>query len=278
MTRPFPRIAACALLLATAPLAFAQSTGSTSGNGSNAMPVDRSVTPVSRVGSATGTSGYRASSSSDEPDVLLDIPNLSVDEIKLDVQNLQAHIALNAQLANLLSLNAGADVGIERVNIQIKGVKAQVLLKVRLDNVAQIIDRTLTTIDRNPQILTRLLSTVDHTVGTVGGVANNAIRPGGVVDRTVGTVGGVANSAIQPGGVVDRTVGTVGGVANNAVGTVGNVAGEALKPGSVLSSTVNSLGQTVQRVVDASGNIVERTLDRSGRVLSSRVVQAAGGR
>ena len=71
---------------------------------------------------------------------------LSVDEIKIDVQNLEAHIALNAQLANLLKLNAGADIGIERVNVQIKGVKAQALLKVRLDNVAAIIDRTWSTI------------------------------------------------------------------------------------------------------------------------------------
>lgn len=263
MTRPFPCLLAGALLTAAAPIAFAQqSTGPAT---TGVAPVDRTVTPVGRVGTTpTGTAGYRASSSGDEPDVLLDVPNLSVDEIKLDVQNLQAHIALNAQLANLLKLNAGADVGIERVNVQIKGVKAQALLKVRLDNVAAIIDRTLTTIDRNPQILTKLLDSVDKTVGTVGGVANNAIRPGGVVDRTVGTVGNVANTAIQPGGVVDRTV-----------GTVGNVASDALKPGSVLSSTVNSLGQTVQRVVDASGNIVERTLDASGKVLSSRVVQAA---
>ena len=271
-----PRALACALLLALGPAAFAQST--TPPATAQAAPVDRAVPAVGRANAPATATGYRSAIPGDQPDVFLDVPNLSVDEIKLDVQNLEAHIALNARLANLLSLNAGADVGIERVNIQIKGVKAQAQLIVRLDNVAAIIDRTLTTIDRNPQILARLLDSVDSTVGTVGGVANNAIRPGGVVDRAVGTVGGVANSAIQPGGVVDRTVGTVGGVANNAVGTVGNVAGEALKPGSVLSSTVNSLGQTVQRVVDASGNVVERTLDAGGKVLGSRVVQPAGSR
>lgn len=262
MTPIAPRALACALLLAAAPAAFAQSAASAS---PQVAPVDRNVPAASRAG--TTPTGYRPGATGDEPDVFLDIPNLSVDEIKIDVQNLEAHIALNARLANLLSLNAGADIGIERVNVQIKGVKAQAQLVVRLDNVRDIIDRTLTTIDRNPQILTRLLQTVDTTVGTVGGVANNAIRPGGVVDRTVGTVGNVANSAIQPGGVVDRTVGTVGGVA-----------GEALKPGSVLSSTVNSLGQTVQRVVDEAGNVVERTLDASGKVLSSRIVQRAGSR
>ena len=72
------------------------------------------------------------------------------------------------------------------------------LLKVRLDNVRQIIDRTLTTIDRNPEILERLLTTVDNTVGTVGDVANTTLQPGGVVDNTVGTVGQVAGEAIPP--------------------------------------------------------------------------------
>src|SRR5687768_663854 len=33
----------------------------------------------------------------DKPDVLLDVPNLSVDEITLDVQNLKANVALDAR-------------------------------------------------------------------------------------------------------------------------------------------------------------------------------------
>lgn len=133
-----------------------------------------------------------AADPSAEPDVLLDIPNLSVEEITLEVDNLQAHLSVDARLANLLQLSAGADVSVDKVSISIKGVSAQVLLKVRLDNVAAIIDRTLTTIDRNPELLERLLTTVDNTVGTVGDVANTTLQPGGVVDNTVGTVGQVA--------------------------------------------------------------------------------------
>lgn len=58
------------------------------------------------------TSAYRSTNPGNEPDVLLDVPNLSVEELTLEVQNLRAHVALQAQLANLLSLSAGADVGI----------------------------------------------------------------------------------------------------------------------------------------------------------------------
>ena len=128
----------------------------------------------------------RQSAQTGDPDVLLDVPNLSVEEITLKVKNLRARVSLDARLANLLQLTAGADVGIDEVDLTIKGVRAEVLLKVRLDNVAAIIDRTLTTVDRNPQLIERALGTVDNTVNTVGGVANN----------TVGTVGGVANNAL----------------------------------------------------------------------------------
>lgn len=140
----------------------------------------------------------RPSDPSAEPDVLLDVPNLSVEEITIEVENLRAKVALEARLANLLYLSAGADVAVDNVKISIKGVQAQVLLKVRLDNVQAIIDRTLTTIDRNPEILERLLTSVDNTVDTVGDVANTTLQPGGVVDNTVGTVGQVAGQAIPP--------------------------------------------------------------------------------
>ena len=73
---------------------------------------------------------------SGDPDVLLDVPNLSVEEINLEVQNLRVHVALDARLANLLQLSAGADASIDSVKLTIRGVRAEVLLKVRLDNVA----------------------------------------------------------------------------------------------------------------------------------------------
>ena len=64
------------------------------------------------------------------------------------------------------------------MKIDLRGVRAQATLIVRLDNVRAIIERTLQTLDNNPQLVTQLLSTVDNTVNTVGGVANNAVRHG----------------------------------------------------------------------------------------------------
>jgi hypothetical protein len=61
---------------------------------------------------------------SSEPDVYLNVPDLQVDEIELDVENLEAHLALQARLANLLELRAGAHVAVEKVQLDIKGVAA----------------------------------------------------------------------------------------------------------------------------------------------------------
>ena len=52
--------------------------------------------------------------------------------VKIDVDNLQADINLNAKVANLVQLNAGVQIGIKKVNITIAEVDAQVELVVRL--------------------------------------------------------------------------------------------------------------------------------------------------
>lgn len=65
---------------------------------------------------------------------------ISVEQVSLDVENLHVCITFNARLANLLQLTAGADASIDKVKLEIRGVRAEVLLKVRLDNVAAIIE------------------------------------------------------------------------------------------------------------------------------------------
>ena len=82
----------------------------------------------------------QAMQGSDQPHVLLDIPNLSIEQLTVDVTNLQVHLAVDAQLANLLHLTAGADARIDNVRIDLRGVRAQATLIVRLDNVRAIIE------------------------------------------------------------------------------------------------------------------------------------------
>jgi hypothetical protein len=97
-------------------------------------------------------------------DVILEIPELSVDSIGLTVQDVRAHVSLDANAMNFVQITAGVDVGIKKVQLSISGVLAEAYLYVDLDNVARIVDRVVLTLDRNPQILTQVLQAVDTTV------------------------------------------------------------------------------------------------------------------
>jgi pyruvate/2-oxoglutarate dehydrogenase complex dihydrolipoamide acyltransferase (E2) component len=104
--------------------------------------------------------GGRRSTDQEEPDVLLDVPSLEVEKITLEVNNLRAHISVLAELANLLNLSVGADVQLGRVKLEIDGVRAQALLKVRLENVRAILEKALETLGEHPEILENLAQTL----------------------------------------------------------------------------------------------------------------------
>ena len=97
-------------------------------------------------------------------DVILEIPELSVDSIGLTVSNVRAKVSLDANAMNLVQISAGVDVGIKKVELGIVGVYAEAYLYADLDNVARIVDRVVQTLDRNPKILTQVLQAVDTTV------------------------------------------------------------------------------------------------------------------
>jgi len=223
-------------------------------------------------------------------DVILEVPDLSVDSIGLTVRDLQAHLALSANVARLVSLNAGADVGIGNVQLAITGVRAEAYLYVDLDNVARIANRVVTTLDRNPRILTQVLNTVDQTVGVVGQVGNRALAPNGPVSRAVGVVGQTANNLTAPGGVLSQTVNTLGQTVQRTLTTTGSIVERTLdRTGRVVNTrtvtnllslpaiqeTTNTAGNVVRQVRDESGAVIELVLDRAGRVTSSRVLSAA---
>jgi hypothetical protein len=125
----------------------------------------------------------------EEPDVLVDVPNVHVGKLEINVERLQAHLALRAQVANLVALVAGVHVDVDKVNINIEDVDAAALLKVRLHNTYNILDRTLTTIDENPEILMGVVDTVGTAVEQVGEIGTEATKPGGALSELTSGVG-----------------------------------------------------------------------------------------
>jgi hypothetical protein len=144
----------------------------------------------------------------EQPDVLLDVRELKVDEIHLEVDDLQAHVSLLAEVLTLLKLQVGADVSLAKVSLDIKGVEAVAVLKVRLDNVAAIIDRVMTTIDNNPQIIADLTGGLGAAAGELGQGAGEALEEAGAgAGRAVEGIGEDAGPAAQPaGGVIGQMV------------------------------------------------------------------------
>jgi len=127
-----------------------------------------------------------------EPDVLLDVSNLEVDRITLEVEDLRAHVSILAELANLLSLSVGVDARLDRVKLEIEGVEAKVLLKVRLKHVRAILEKALDTLAENPEILrilARSLSrlvreSLGETLGTLNEVLEG-LEVGDTVDEAL---------------------------------------------------------------------------------------------
>jgi hypothetical protein len=99
---------------------------------------------------------------------LLDVSELRVDEISLEVEDLTAHVSLEASVLDLLQLHVGVDATLGGVQLTIKGVEAKVLLKVRLDNVARILDRVFDTIDNNPDVIGQVTGQVAQEAAAVG--------------------------------------------------------------------------------------------------------------
>jgi exonuclease VII small subunit len=123
-------------------------------------------------------------------DVLLDVQELEVDRIHLTVRDLRAHVSVIAELASLVNLQVGVDARLDEVELEIEGVRAKLLLKVRLDNVRAILKHALDTVAEHPEILrilTRALNElVEGLLGDALGTLEDALEGlevGGTVDE-----------------------------------------------------------------------------------------------
>ena len=125
-------------------------------------------------------------------DVLLDVSELEVDKIHLKVRDLRAHVSVIAELASLVNLQVGVDARLDLVELEIEGVRAKVLLKVRLDNVRAILVHALDTVAEHPEILETLTRALDElltgTLGNALGALENVLgdlEVGGTVDEVL---------------------------------------------------------------------------------------------
>jgi hypothetical protein len=110
------------------------------------------------------------------PDVHLNVPRLHLDRVDLKVEDINARVALQAHVLDLLRLDVGVDAELRGVGLEIDGVDAEAQLDVRLEHLTTIVDRVMSTIDRNPQLLENLVQRLGATVDELGSNAARAIR------------------------------------------------------------------------------------------------------
>src|SRR4028118_1057289 len=164
-------------------------------------------------------------------DVLLDVSELEVDRIGRKVRNLKAHVSVLAELASLVNLQIGVDARLDLVELEIEGVRAKVLLKVRLDNVRAILVHALDTVAEHPEILEALTRALDE---LLTGPLGNAV---GALENVLGDleVGGTVDEALK--GSLEEVRDTLQEVLSQAGGQAGEGGGtRPATPGARLYS------------------------------------------
>lgn len=120
-----------------------------------------------------GGSGDHARATEETPDVTLDVPKLGLEEAHLKVDNLRARISLQSELADMVRINVGVDAFLETVELDLKGLEAEALLKANLENVREILVRTLESLDNNPDLVDSLAQMSGSSGNTLEGVAGD---------------------------------------------------------------------------------------------------------
>jgi hypothetical protein len=178
-------------------------------------------------------------------DVFVDAPVVKVEEIKFELDDFRAHLALLAEAGHFVQLNAGAAVRLGKVELDIQNVETQALLEVRLGEVTKILGRVLTTLDRNPE----LLKSVGDALGDVGGGAHDLL----------GDTGDVVKSAGRGAGSAVRDVGQGAGRGVAGVGKGAQQGVEGLGQGA--QQGVEGLGQGAQQGVQGVGQGAQQGLE-----------------
>ena len=235
------------LLGAIAGFATAQESSTTGSAPSNS---------ASTTGSAPTASG--SSAFSEVPDVVLKVPELSVGRIELNVDNLEADINLHANVASLVSINAGVQLSIKEVNITIADVQAELDLVVRLGHLVDIVNRVFESLDLNPLLL-----------DTIGNVTNLLEPVIGAVDGLLGTItqgGSTISFLIDNLGNIVQEVGDVHSIVGNYLNNMTQIGGDTTLQNGLIKKTFeySPLNSVIDMLFNTAGQVVQAVVNKGG--------------
>ncbi|KAI5271947.1 hypothetical protein E4T47_04805 [Aureobasidium subglaciale] len=232
-----------------------------------ASPPSTATAPRTTISARNGTTSTSSRSSAATqgapPDVYLNVPELHVGRIELTVEKLSADLNLNAKVANLVQLNAGVQLSVEKVNITIAEVDAEVELVIRLGHLVDIVSRVFDSLDLNPLLI--------NTIGNVTSLVGN------VVGDVVGAVDGLLGSITQGGKTMNFLVDNLGNIVQE-VGGVSSIVGDFTK-NMTETGVTRSVGQGLtQKEYSYSplNALVDIAFNTAGQVVQA-VVQKKNG-
>ncbi|KIX92464.1 uncharacterized protein Z520_11784 [Fonsecaea multimorphosa CBS 102226] len=214
-----------------------------------------SVSSTSLSNSATLTPSP-ASSSSTPPDVYLNVPTLSVGRIELDVDDLRADINLNAQVASLVTLNAGVALSIQEVNLTISDVDAELELIVRLGHLVDIVNRVFESLDLNPLLISAInnvTSLLEPIVGAVDGLLGSITQGGTTLSFLIDNLGNIV-----------QEVGGVSTIVGNYLTNMTDTGVSQTLSGGLIEKTYSyaPLNALVDIVFNTAGQVVQATVQK----------------
>ncbi|THW71237.1 hypothetical protein D6D19_07362 [Aureobasidium pullulans] len=238
----------------------------TAASSASATTAPRTITSA-RNSTTSTSSRSSAATSGAAPDVYLNVPELHVGRIELTVDKLSADLNLNAKVANLVQLNAGVQVSVEKVNITIAEVDAEVELVIRLGHLVDIVGRVFDSLDLNPL----LINTISNVTSLVGDVVGDVV---GAVDGLLGSItqgGKTLNFVVDNLGNIVQEVGEVssivGDFTKNMTETgVAKSVGQGLTQKEYSYSPLNAL---VDIVFNSAGQVVQAVVQKKNSAGSS---------
>jgi hypothetical protein len=226
-------------------------------------PSTTTPTSTKPLPSSTPPANSNSSDTSTVPDVYLNVPQLSVGRIELDVDELTADINLNANVAQLVQINAGVAVSVQKVNITIVDVDAQLELVVRLGHLVDIVSRVFQSLDLNPLLITAInnvTSLVGDIVGAVDGLLGSITQGGTTLNFIVDNLGNIVQEVVGSDGSNVSSI--VGNYLTNMTFTGTQ---QTLSNGDVQKTySYNPLNALVDIIFNAAGQIVQAVVVKKG--------------
>ncbi len=138
---------AAATAVAATPVTAAQVAATPAGTTSTAAPSSATTPAATTPGTPAG-----ASTEPQDRDVVVDVPSLKLEKLGIDVEKLKSRLAIDAKVAQYVSITAGIDAQVDTVKMTLEGVEAQTRVVIRLGRVADIMEHALDAIDKNPDL------------------------------------------------------------------------------------------------------------------------------